>query len=88
MYACRGSQDAVQCRVLPHIFSTKSKYFDFRSCTFSLEPCKMKTARAFVYKLVKKHNPDKMHNIFTLETSFFGYSDIYSIKQFSTTDLL
>ncbi|CAD8082229.1 unnamed protein product [Paramecium sonneborni] len=88
MYACRGDQDAVQCRILPSIFSYNSKFFDFHSCTFSLEPCKMKTARAFVYKLVKKYYPNEVHDIFTLETSFFGYNEFYQIKQFTPHDLL
>ncbi|CAD8171305.1 unnamed protein product [Paramecium octaurelia] len=88
MYSCRGDQDVVQSRILPFIFKTTSKYFDFNSCTFSLEPCKMKTARAFVYKLVKKHFPNEIHDIFTLETSFFGYNEFYQIKQFTQQDLL
>ncbi|CAD8093316.1 unnamed protein product [Paramecium sonneborni] len=88
MYACRGDQDAVQCRILPSIFSKNSKFFDFQSCTFSLEPSKMKTARAFVFKLVKKYYPNQIHDIFTLETSFFGYNEFYQIKQFTQHDLL
>lgn len=37
----------------------------------------MKTARAFVFKLVKKYFPNEIHDIFTLETSFFGYNEFY-----------
>ncbi|CAD8092615.1 unnamed protein product [Paramecium sonneborni] len=87
MYACRNSDDPIECRVLPMIMAENSKYFDFNSCTFNLKSYKLKTARAFVYNQMQKYNPNSFHNIVTLETSFFGYKEENKFIQFSQNDL-
>ncbi|CAD8183056.1 unnamed protein product [Paramecium octaurelia] len=88
MYACRNSDDPIECRILPKIMAENSKYFDFNSCTFNLKSYKLKTARAFVYNQMQKHNPNCFHNIVTLETSFFGYKYDNKLIQYSQNDLL
>ncbi|CAD8079114.1 unnamed protein product [Paramecium primaurelia] len=88
MYACRNTDDPIQCRVLPMIMAENSKYFDFNSCTFNLKSYKLKTARAFVYNQMQKHNPNSFHNIVTLETSFFGYKLENRFIQYTQNDLL
>ncbi|CAD8182329.1 unnamed protein product [Paramecium pentaurelia] len=88
MYACRNTDDPIQCRVLPMIMAENSKYFDFNSCTFNLKSYKLKTARAFVYNQMQKHNPNSFHNIVTLETSFFGYKLENRFIQYKQNDLI
>ncbi|CAD8088884.1 unnamed protein product [Paramecium sonneborni] len=87
MYACRNSDDPIECRILPMIMAENSKYFDFNSCTFNLKSYKLKTARAFVYNQMQKINPNSFHNIVTLETSLFGYKQENKFIQFSQNDL-
>lgn len=68
IYACTA-ENPHPFRVFPYICSQQSPLFALRDCTYSLTFDKQKTARVKLYRQVKKPQ------IFTLQTSFFGYSD-------------
>ena len=69
MYGCTWKKDPFQTRLFPMILDANSKYFSFRDCRFNLKKSKACTARIQLFKILK------IPNIFTLETSFAGYTD-------------
>lgn len=72
LYACKSeekSKDKYLSRVFPLIMSKVSDMFSLPDCTFGLSWFQEKTARALVWY------SQETVNVFTLETSAFGYFD-------------
>jgi hypothetical protein len=68
--------------IYPKLVSQLNPHFNFPSCTFGLSKLKEKSARGVLWKLLS------IPNIFTLETSFFGYRDKLGLeKEFLISDL-
>jgi cytosolic carboxypeptidase protein 2/3 len=68
IFACTGDP-IYPFRVYPYIFSKHSSIFSIKDCTYDLTPDKERTARIQLFRQINKPQ------IFTLETSFFGYED-------------
>ncbi|KAL4432647.1 hypothetical protein ABPG74_004940 [Tetrahymena malaccensis] len=90
IYACRKDEDLVSCRVFPVIYSKISSIFQFKDCTFSLEQYKESAARIVMWNEVNKIREQifECFNIFTVETSFFGYKIGKKNEHFLISDLL
>ena len=68
--------------IYPKVLSQLNPQFNFGSCTFGLSKVKEKSARGVMWKLLA------VPNIFTLETSFFGYRDKLGMeREFQINDL-
>jgi len=67
IYACKKRDDFVNCRVLPLIMAKTCEQFSFKGCTFGIQGFKLSAARAVVWNMI-----DSL-NVFTIETSFFGF---------------
>ena len=66
IYACTGDPSYLY-KVYPYIYSKTSKFFSIKDCTYNLTPDKERTARIQIYRTINRPQ------VFTLETSFFGY---------------
>ncbi|EWS72671.1 zinc carboxypeptidase family protein (macronuclear) [Tetrahymena thermophila SB210] len=90
IYACRKDEDLVSCRVFPVIYSKISSIFQFKDCTFSLEQYKESAARIVMWNEINKIREQffECFNIFTVETSFFGYKIGKKNEHFLISDLL
>lgn len=68
IYACTGESPYL-FRVFPYICGQQSELFSIKDCTYNITSDKERTARVKLYRQIKKPH------VFTLETSFFGYTD-------------
>ena len=73
LYGCNTAAEGApfstwtQVRLLPRLLARRSEYIRLSSCRFTIEACKLGTARVVVWKEFK------VMNSFTLENSFYGY---------------
>ena len=69
VFACEDEQSIYACKLFPALFSRISNIFSYNDCTFGIEWDRTNTARAQVWNIIN------VPNVFTLETSFYGYYD-------------
>ncbi|KAL4463245.1 hypothetical protein ABPG74_007246 [Tetrahymena malaccensis] len=70
VYACKMESDQYACCLFPMMLSKLNSILHYPSCTFGLESYKENTARGIAW-----NSGVNKPNIFTIETSFFGYND-------------
>ncbi|KAL4482478.1 hypothetical protein ABPG72_001454 [Tetrahymena utriculariae] len=70
VYACKVESDQYACCLFPMMLSRINSILHYPSCTFGLESYKENTARGIAW-----NSGVNKPNIFTIETSFFGYND-------------
>ncbi|EAR88956.3 zinc carboxypeptidase family protein (macronuclear) [Tetrahymena thermophila SB210] len=70
VYACKMESDQYACCLFPMMLSKLNPVLHYPSCTFGLESYKENTARGIAW-----NSGVNKPNIFTIETSFFGYND-------------
>lgn len=68
-FGCNDKNQPHKCRLFPYLLSKISQNYDFNSCNFAIDKCKLSTARITLFMLLK--NCD----VFTLETSQYGTKD-------------
>ena len=74
IYGCNTAADGgmiswTKVRLIPRIMAKQTPFFKLDECRFKVSEDKMSTARVVAWSELK------ITNSFTLETSFFGYSE-------------
>ena len=69
IYACMNEQ-IHKFRIYPYIFSKECSLFSIEDCTYNITIDKLRTARVNLFKSLK------IPHIYTLETGFYGHSQV------------